>query len=87
MPIDCMHEIANRRVRVGFTLPAGPECHVLHRVDLVESADAVAITLVGTVNDDPSAGACPSTERIAVTEIDLAAPIGDRTLLDGSSAE
>ena len=26
LPIDCMHQIANRRVRVGFTLPAGPSC-------------------------------------------------------------
>lgn len=86
VPIGCMHEIANRRVRVGFTLPAGPSCHLLRRVELLESADAVSITLVAAIDDDPAAGACPEEPRRVVTEIDLAAPIGDRTLLDGSSA-
>jgi hypothetical protein len=86
VPIDCMHQIANRRLRVGFALPAGPSCHLLHRVELIESADAVSITLFATVDDDPAAGACPDEPRRVVTEIDLAAPIGDRTLLDGSGA-
>ena len=83
---DCIDEIADRRVRVGFTLPAGPSCHLLHRVELVESADAASITLFAAVDDDPAAGACPEEPRTAVTEIDLAAPIGDRILLDGSVA-
>jgi hypothetical protein len=83
IPIDCMHRIANRRIRVGFTLPGGPDCHVLRRVELVESADAVEVTLIGATLDDPNAGACPTGDRIAVTEIDLAAPIDDRVLLDG----
>ena len=78
IPIDCVHEIGNRRVRIGFVVPPGPECHQLARVDLVESADAVAITLIGAVNDDPAAGACPDEARRAVTEVDLAAPLDDR---------
>jgi hypothetical protein len=82
--IDCMHGIANRRIRVGFTLAGGPDCHVLHRVDLVESADAVEVTLIGGTLDDPAAGACPTGDRIAVTEVDLAAPLDDRILLDGA---
>ena len=86
VPIDCMHQVANRRVRVGFTLPAGPSCHLLRRVELLESADAVSITLIGAIDDDAAAGACPDEPRAVVTEIDLAAPIGDRTLLDGSGA-
>ena len=86
LPIDCMHQIANRRVRVGFTLPAGPSCHLLRRVELLESADAVSITLFAAVDDDPAAGACPDEPRRVVTEIDLAAPVDDRTLLDGSGA-
>ena len=84
--IDCIDQIANRRVRVGFTLPAGPSCHLLQRVELFESADAVSITLIAAVDDDPAVGACPEGPRRAVTEIDLAAPIGDRILLDGSGA-
>lgn len=86
VPIDCMHQIANSRVRVGFALPAGPSCYFLRRVELLESADAVSITLIGAIDDNPAAGACPEEPRRVVTEIDLAAPIGDRALLDGSGA-
>lgn len=86
VPIDCTHQIANRRLRVGFTLPAGPSCHLLRRVELVESANAVSITLLVAVDDDPAAGACPDAPRRVVTEIDLAAPVDDRNLLDGSGA-
>ena len=86
LPIDCMHQIANRRVRVGFTLPAGPSCYLLQRVELLESADAVSITLIGAIDDDPAASACPEEPRRVVTEIDLAAPVDDRRLLDGSGA-
>lgn len=87
LPIDCMQPIASRRLRLGFVLPAGPSCHVLSRVELTESADAVSITLFGAVNDDPNAGACPDEPQMVVTEIDLASPIDDRRLLDGSEIE
>ncbi len=87
LPIDCMQQLANRRLRLGFVLPAGPSCHVLSRVELVESADAVSITLFGAVNDDPNAGACPEEPQMVVTEIDLASPVDDRRLLDGSEVE
>lgn len=84
LEIACIEGIANRRVQVGFQLPAGPACHILQRVELLESADAVSITLIGAVNDDPNAGACPEEPRMVVTEVDLAAPVADRALLDGS---
>ena len=87
LPIDCIQEIANRRLRLGFVLPAGPSCHVLGRVELTESADAISITLFETVDEDPNAGACPEEPQMVVTEIDLASPVGDRRLLDGSAAE
>jgi hypothetical protein len=87
IPIECMHDIGVRRIRVGFTLPPGPDCHHLGRVELTESADAVGIILIGAVSDDPVAGACPDEPTLAVTEVDLAAPIDDRVLLDGSSQE
>ncbi len=82
--IECIAEIDTRRVRIGFSLPPGPDCHVLRRVELVESADAVAITLVGGVSNDPRAGACSDEPRRAVTEVDLLAPVDGRMLLDGS---
>ena len=83
LPIECIEEIGPRRLRVGFTLPAGPDCYLLRRVVLQESADAVSIGLIGAVNDDPNAGSCPEEARRVVTEIDLAARIGERLLLDG----
>jgi hypothetical protein len=86
LTIECIHQIANRRVRVGFVLPPGPSCHVLRRVELVESADAVSISLFGAVDDEAGAGVCPAEAREVVTEIDVAAPIDDRALLDGSTA-
>jgi hypothetical protein len=85
LAIDCIDQIANRRLRVGFVLPAGPSCHLLGRVELIESADAVSITLFSAVNHDPNAGACPEEPQMVVTEIDLASPVDDRQLLDGSS--
>lgn len=84
LPIDCIEQIANRRLRIGLRLPAGPECRVLSRVELLESADAVSITVFGAVNEDPNAGACPEEARMVVTEVDLASPVDDRRLLDGS---
>jgi hypothetical protein len=87
VPIDCFEPIGPRRVRVGFVLPPGPDCHVLQRVELRESADAISITLVRAVNDDPNAGACPGEAQMAMTEIDLASPVDDRVFLDGSAAE
>ena len=45
------------------------------------------ITLFGTVNEDPNAGACPEEPQMVVTEIDLASPVDDRRLLDGGAAE
>ncbi|HYI67157.1 MAG TPA: hypothetical protein VEW95_09555 [Candidatus Limnocylindrales bacterium] len=87
LPIDCMEQIENRRLRIGFSLPPGPSCHVLSRVELLESADDVSITLFGAVNDDPNAGACPEEAAMVVTEVDLAAAVDDRRLLDGSGGE
>ncbi len=84
IPIECIAEIDTQRVRIGFSLPPGPDCHVLRRVELVEAADAIAITLVGGVMDDPRAGACSDEPQRVVTEVDLQAPAGGRMLLDGS---
>ena len=85
--IDCIEPIANRRLRIGFSLPGGPSCHILSRVVLVESAEAVSITLLGAVNDDPNAGACPDEPQMVLTDVDLASPVDGRRLLDGSADE
>ena len=87
LPIACIERIANSRLRIGFSLPAGPSCHILSRVELLESADAVSVALFSAVDDDPNAGACPEEAEMVVTEVDLASPVDDRRLLDGSAAE
>lgn len=83
--IECIEQIANRRLSIGFTLPGGPDCYLLRRVELVESADAISITLFAAVDDDPNVGACSDEPRAAVTELDLASPVDQRQRLDGSA--
>lgn len=83
-PIECMRQIDERRIRIGFLMPAGPSCHRLSAIDVVEGADAVSITLHVARHDDPTAGACPDEALRATTEIDLQAAVADRALLDGS---
>ncbi|HET8776226.1 MAG TPA: hypothetical protein VFN76_01070 [Candidatus Limnocylindria bacterium] len=82
--IECIRRIDEKRVRIGFEMPAGPTCYVLSAVDVVEAADAVSFTLRVAANDDPAAGACPEEATRTATEIDLQAAVDDRHLLDGS---
>lgn len=84
VPIECMVKIDERRIRIGFRMPAGPDCFRLAAVDLVESADAVSVTLEVARSDDPLAGACAETQPRVVTEVDLQSPVAGRALLDGS---
>lgn len=83
--LDCIRQIDDRRIRIGFHLPPGPDCWVLSDYRLVESADAVSVSLLVARLDDPTAGACPPDERRVTTEIDLQAPVDDRELRDGGT--
>jgi hypothetical protein len=83
VPIACMRRIDERRITIGFQMPPGPECFELAAVELEESADAVAVTLLVSVLDDVG-GTCPEEPARTLTEVDLQSPVGDRTLLDGS---
>jgi hypothetical protein len=85
--LECIRQVDDKRLRMGFTLPGGPECWQLSDYRLVESADAVAITLFIARSTDPAAGACAPEPRAVATEMDLQAPVDDRILLDGSTAE
>jgi len=87
VPIDCFRQAAKSRIRVGFLMPAGPDCYELADVVVVESADEVSVTLFLVRNDDPLAGACPEQGARAITEFDLQAPVDGRTLLDGSQVD
>ena len=83
VPIACMWRVDEKRISIGFELPPGPDCYELAAIDLEESADAVAVTLLVAVIDDVG-GACPTEPVRTVTEIDLQSPVADRRLLDGS---
>jgi hypothetical protein len=87
VPIDCMRRVDQKRVRIGFSMPPGPACYTLSDVDVVEAADAVSIALWVTAIADPAAGACPEEATRTATEIDLEAPVADRSLLDGSAGD
>ena len=83
VPIACMRRVDERRISIGFEMPPGPDCYELAAVQLVESGEAVSVTLVVSLMDDVG-GACPDEPTRTVTEVDVQSPVGDRTLLDGS---
>lgn len=83
VPIACLLPIGERRVIIGFELPPGPDCYELAAIEIEESADAVALTLVASLMDNVGGSCSPDPVR-TVTEVDLQSPVGDRTLLDGS---
>jgi hypothetical protein len=83
IPISCMRTVDEKRISIGFETPPGPDCYELASIGLVESADAVSVTLnVATIGD--IGGSCSPEPVRFVTEVDLQSPVGDRTLLDGS---
>jgi hypothetical protein len=83
VPISCMRTVDEKRISIGFELPPGPDCYELASIGLVESADAVSVTLFVSVIDDIGGSCSPEPIR-SVTEVDLQAAVGDRALLDGS---
>jgi hypothetical protein len=82
--IDCMRQVDERRIRIGFTMPGGPSCYRLVDYAVQESADAVSVALFIAAVDDPAAGACAPEARQVTTDIDLQAPVDDRRLLDAN---
>ena len=45
IPISCMRTVDEKRISIGFEMPPGPDCYELASIGLVESADAVSVTL------------------------------------------
>jgi hypothetical protein len=84
VPIECIRRIGEARVRIGFEMPPGPECHQLAAVEIDEAAESVSLTVMVARVDDPLAGACAPRGTRTTTEVDLQAPIAERQVLDGS---
>jgi hypothetical protein len=85
LPVTCIRQIDDKRIRIGFSMPPGPTCYVLDAVQVAESADSVSVRLMIRPNGDPAAGACADRPGRTTTEIDLQAPIADRQLLDAAA--
>jgi hypothetical protein len=84
IPVTCIRQIDDKRIRIGFSMPPGPTCYVLSAVRVEESADAVSVAVVVAPIDDPASGACTDDPGRTATEIDLQGPVGERTLLDAA---
>jgi hypothetical protein len=73
-------------VLVRATLTSGPPYAVLGRVDVVETADSVTITLwVGRRENARGDGPQAALGYPLVTRVRLAAPVGTRQLRDGAA--
>lgn len=74
------------RVRVEGLLTPGPPCAVIGRADVVETASQVTITLwVGARPDADCDGPQKMTQFPFVIEVELAQPLGGRTVVDGAA--
>jgi hypothetical protein len=80
IPITCWQQVGHERIRLRFEVPSGLACQRLEELILVESADAIAVSL--TVARDPNGEACPAEPGLATTEVDLLSPVGSRRVLD-----
>jgi hypothetical protein len=79
-------EGTGRQLTVHFTLTGRPGCQVLGRVDLVEAAQAVTVTLhLGRLPDVDCRGIQPLLAAPATTVVTLREPVGTRTVRDGAA--
>jgi hypothetical protein len=72
-------------LRINFMSGVEP-CEVLDHVKVVETTTSVTVTLY--VGNAPGKGdtACPALARFAYTDIDLGSALGNREIVDGSTA-
>jgi hypothetical protein len=71
---------------VQYTAAGRPDCAKLGRVDVVESTDAVTVTvLLGQAPGADCGGPQPMIAATFQTTVDLKAPLGARPVRDGAS--
>ncbi|MDN5767812.1 MAG: hypothetical protein L0H96_14200 [Humibacillus sp.] len=79
-------ESSGRTLTVHFTATGRRECATLGRVEIVESAAAVTVTVfVGRLPGTDCSGSRPQLASPATTVVTLARDLGGRTIIDGSA--
>ncbi len=78
---DSWEQLDDDTIRVHYTTGVEP-CYVLDRVELDETADSVTITLF--IGSGQEGVACIEIAMLAFTDVDLAEPLGNRSVVDGS---
>lgn len=79
--IRSWEQIDDDTLRIHYTTGVEP-CYVLDHVDVVESEESVTVTLFeGSGEGDV---ACIEIARFVYTDVDLSAPLADRSVVDGS---
>ncbi len=72
------------QIRIYYTILGLPQCNVLGKVEAAESPARVTITLhVGQMPDASCAARVLKAAEV-FTDVELAAPLGGRTVTDGS---
>ncbi len=70
-------------LRISYTAGVEP-CSVLDRVEVAETADTVIVTVVEGSDPAFPDTACIALGVLKAVEVPLAAPLGDRTVVDGA---
>jgi hypothetical protein len=77
---------AGKEITVNFTTTGRAECNVLGRVDVVETAQAVTVTLLlGRLPNVDCGGAQPQLAASNATVVTLREPVGTRPVRDGAA--
>jgi hypothetical protein len=78
-------EAAGRQLTVHFTATGRPDCSVLGRVDVQETAQTVTVTVhLGRLPGSNCAGPQPLIAAPSATVITLREPVGGRSIRDGA---
>lgn len=84
IPWERAEPVGDARLRVHWTGGVEP-CYVLDRVEVTETAETVTVTLFqGSDPTAPPDQACIEIGVFKAVEVDLEAPLGDRTVVDGA---
>jgi hypothetical protein len=82
--IDSASVLENDKLEVRF-YNGVEDCYGLDRVEVEETATDVTVTVVTGSRPDVAGRACIEIAELVVTVVTLDAPLGERTLIDGSA--